>query len=351
MRSLQSKTAIESNMLTIDGSIGEGGGQVLRTSLALSMITQTPFRMVNIRAGRKKPGLQRQHLAAVLAATDVSHARVEGASVGSTTLSFEPDRPSAGEFHFDIGSAGSTTLVLQTVLPALMLAGKPSSVVLVGGTHNPMAPTYDFLKCSFLPVLQRMGSSIDLRLERYGFYPRGGGILRADITPCHSLGELDLRERGDICSTSATAIVSGLPRHIAERELEVIRASYGWGHGRLEIHEINPPAGQGNLVHITIECEHVTEIVTAFGSRRVRAEDVARQAIREATDYVDTQTPVGPHLADQLLLPLALAGRGRFRTSTPTTHTVTNVEVIRRFLDVPMAIIPLADGTFEIAVQ
>src|SRR5437764_3869585 len=215
-------------MITIDGSFGEGGGQILRTSLALSLVTQKPFRIERIRAGRKNPGLLRQHLAAVNAAAQVGYAEVKGADLGSCDLSFAPQAVAAGRYHFAIGTAGSATLVLQTVLPALILADTPSTLVLEGGTHNPYAPPFDFLEKTFLPLLNEMGPQVRARLERHGFYPAGGGRFVVDITPASRLGRLELNERGAITRRAARALVARLPQQIGERELMVIGSKLAW---------------------------------------------------------------------------------------------------------------------------
>ena len=183
-------------MITIDGSRGEGGGQVLRTSLALSLATGAPFRIEGIRAQRPKPGLLRQHLTAVQAAAAVGRARVEGAVAGASALTFSPDGVHAGEYAFSIGTAGSATLVLQTILPPLLVAGGRSVVTLEGGTHNPWAPPFDYLERVFLPVVNRLGPRVAVTLERHGFYPAGGGRFTITIEPAPRLARLDLCDRG-----------------------------------------------------------------------------------------------------------------------------------------------------------
>src|SRR2546428_9297761 len=160
-------------MITIDGSFGEGGGQILRTALSLSLATGTPFRIENIRAGRKKAGLLRQHLTAVLAAAEIGAAEIEGATLGSTMLTFTPKSVRAGEYRFAVGTAGSGTLVFQTILPALLRASAATRVTIEGGTHNSAAPPFDFLDRTFLPLIRKMGATVSLKLERYGFYPAG----------------------------------------------------------------------------------------------------------------------------------------------------------------------------------
>ena len=207
-------------MICIDGSFGEGGGQILRTALSLSLSTGTPFRIQNIRAGRERPGLLRQHLTAVLAASEIGEAQVEGAVLGSTEVTFTPATVRSGEFHFAVGTAGSGTLVFQTILPALMRAAAPTRVVIEGGTHNFAAPPFDFLDRTFLPLIARMGPRVSVKLERYGFYPAGGGRFVAEIEPCRSLTPIYLGVRGEIRSKRVRAIVANLSRRIAEREIE-----------------------------------------------------------------------------------------------------------------------------------
>src|SRR5262245_55571056 len=190
-------------MITIDGSFGEGGGQILRTSLALSLVTGKPFRIENIRAGRKNPGLLRQHLTAVNAAASIGQAEITGASIGSTLLTIAPSKITHGNYHFAVGTAGSSTLVLQTVLPALLIADGPTRLTIEGGTHNPFAPPFDFLARAFLPLLTRMGVNVNANLDRYGFYPAGGGRIEITISPTGKLLPLVLESRGEIRSRQA----------------------------------------------------------------------------------------------------------------------------------------------------
>lgn len=338
-------------MLIIDGSQGEGGGQILRSSLALSLVSGQPFRIVHIRSGRKMPGLMRQHLTAVEAAVAVGRARVEGAHIGSQQLTFHPQGIAGGEYHFSVGTAGSCTLVLQTVLPALLTASVPSQLVLEGGTHNPFAPPFDFLARSFLPLIGRMGPQISARLLRSGFYPAGGGKFTVSIAPVPKLFPFDLMQRGAILQRSARATVARLPRSIAERELKVVRAGLGWDAQCCSVEEDTSSHGPGNVLCIEIAGEQVTEVFTGFGELGVSAETVAKRAVREAQEYLAAGVPVGCHLADQLLLPMALAGGGRFRTLAPTRHATTNAEVIRKFLPVEVTMRELAANDWEIIVE
>jgi RNA 3'-terminal phosphate cyclase (ATP) len=317
-------------MLVIDGSQGEGGGQVLRTSLALSLVTNTPFRIENIRARRSRPGLMRQHLTAVKAAAEVGRAHVSGDEVGSKVLEFRPKEAQPGDYRFSVGTAGSVTLVFQTILPALMGMDAPSMLIFEGGTHNPMAPPFEFLSRVYAPLVAKMGVGLGLELQRAGFYPAGGGRFRAAVQPGR-LQALDLVHRGAIQMRRANAIFSSLPSHIARRELDAVKRALRFTEEECRELEVDS-AGPGNVLQIEIECEHVTEIISAFGEKGVRAEDVADQAVVETLQFLDADVPVGAHLADQLLLLLALAGGGSFRTVEPTLHTTTQVEIIKNFL-------------------
>ena len=336
-------------MITIDGSYGEGGGQILRTSLALSLVTGKPFSISNIRAGRKKPGLMRQHLTAVNAAAEIGQAAIEGNIIGSQAFTFEPEMIKPGNFHFAIGSAGSCTLVFQTILPALLIAGEPSEIILEGGTHNPFAPPFDFLEKAFLPVINRMGPKVAAVLEKPGFYPAGGGRFRVSIGPA-GLNGIDLLERGNIINQTARASVANLPVNIANRELKVIREKLEWGRERLKAVEVENSQGPGNILTVEIESDNITELFTGFGEKGISAEKVAKQTVKSVQEYLAFNVPVGRYLADQLLLPMALAGGGKFRTLSPTKHTQTNVEIIKKFLDVEIAMNAYDQNQWEIEI-
>lgn len=318
-------------MLTIDGALGEGGGQVLRTALALSTVTRTPFRIVRIRARRQRPGLLRQHLAAVRASAQLCRARVQGDALGGAELSFEPGAVEHGQYYFQIGTAGSTTLLLQTVLPPLLLAPGSSRIVLEGGTHNPLAPPLDFLVQSFLPLLQRMGASVCARLERHGFYPAGGGRFVFELRGGARLQPLRLLERGPIEHVAVRAIVANIPDHVARRESQALAAQLA--DLPLEVHTQRvESAGPGNVVLVTVRAASITETFCGFGEARQRAEAVAHRLAGEVRRYVSAGVPVGEHLADQLLLPMVLGEGGEFRTLPPSQHLRTNIDVIHQFM-------------------
>ncbi len=319
--------------------MGEGGGQVLRSSLAYSLLTSTPFRVTNIRAKRARPGLMRQHLVAVNAATQIGDAEVSGAELGSTELVFRPKAIRPGNYTFSIGGAGSTTLVFQTILLPLMLGAKdPSVVTFEGGTHNPMAPPVPFLERAFLPVLARMGGRVDVTFERYGFYPAGGGRWTATIYPAATLERLELLHRGEVRARSATALVAQIPPAVAVRELDTLSTALGWDRAWSRPHMIENSHGPGNALLATLDSQHVTEVFTGFGERGVRAEVIAETLAREILHYLAADVPVGQHLADQLLLPMALGGGGSFRTVKPSAHSLTQLDLARIFLAVDGAI-------------
>jgi RNA 3'-terminal phosphate cyclase (ATP) len=319
-------------MIEIDGAQGEGGGQILRSALSLSMCTQQPFRIRAIRAGRTKPGLLRQHLTALKAAQAVCGAEVEGDSLGSSEVCFRPGRVAGGDYRFDVGTAGSCTLVLQTVLPPLMLAAEHSTVRVTGGTHAKAAPPVDFLQHAYLPLIERMGARVTVEMERPGFYPRGGGVVTALIEPTRALTGLQLIERGAWKSGEARAYVAAVPIHVAERELAVVGRSLGWGPEQRIVQPWANDYGPGNALTLTLVHEQVTEVFAAFGEKTVRAEEVAGAAVQEAQAYLATRAAVGGYLADQLQLPMALAGAGAFTTCEVTPHFVSNGVVIEQFL-------------------
>jgi RNA 3'-terminal phosphate cyclase (ATP) len=335
-------------MLVLDGSQGEGGGQILRSALSLSLLTGTPFRIENIRAGRPRPGLMRQHLTAVQAAATISAAEVSDAAIGARSLTFRPGPVRAGAYELAVGTAGSTTLVLQTVLLALATAEGSSTLRLEGGTHNPTSPPYEFLAKAYLPLLRRMGPRVEATLERAGFYPAGGGRLAVSIEPCAKLAPLAVEERGAIVGRRARAVVANLPRGIAERELRELTSRLGWGaEGAFSIETCTDSLGPGNVVMTEIESQHLTEVFVGFGMKGVAAEVVALGVADETNRYLASGAPVGQHLADQLVLPLALAGAGSFRTSDVTPHTRSQLAVVERFLEVRPRVQRLDDGTWR----
>jgi len=319
--------------IIIDGSEGEGGGQVLRTSLSLSAITGKPVRIENVRGRRKKPGLFRQHLTAFKAAAEICDAQMEGADLGSSEIAFHPNEIKGGDYKFAIGSAGATNLVAQTVLPILAYADKPSSVSITGGTHNLWAPTFDFLDQAFLPQFREMGGRASVELNSHGFYPAGGGSITLSIKPSGEPKRLELVKRGERVSERAEVVLSNLKRDIGNRELKTLLHKMNLKPEQGEITHVDGP-GPGNVVSLFLEYENLTEVFVNLGQHGVRAEAVANQIVQDSRDYLISDAAIGEHLADQLLLPMALLGGGVFTTTEISQHTRTNIDIIRLFLDV-----------------
>ena len=335
-------------IIELDGSQGEGGGQILRSALTLSMCTGYPIQIKNIRAKRKKPGLMRQHLTAVQAASAISAAKVEGAIVGATELKFVPGVIKGGDYRFSIGTAGSCTLVLQTILPALLTASQDSHISLNGGTHNSMSPPFHFLQRAFVPLLTRMGAGVELELHRYGFYPAGGGEISLQVKAGRQLAPLYLDSRGERVNAYAESFFAGLPAHIAERELAVVKKHMTWSDDQLLMRGLDRNQGPGNALLITLGYEQVTEVFTGFGEKGVSAETVAKSAIKAARHYMASQATVSHFLADQLLLPMALAGGGCFIATDWSLHAATNAEVIRQFLPIDIHTEKMASGDVRV---
>ncbi len=337
-------------MLQIDGKMGEGGGQVLRASLALSLVTGKPFVIEDIRGGRSKPGLLRQHFAAVRAAAEISDAELSEVSVGSSRLEFHPRKISGGDYQFAVGSAGSASLVLQTVLTPLLLADAPSRLQFEGGTHNPMAPPVDFVQQTFIPRLSEMGAQVSVTLNRFGFYPAGGGRFSAEVEPCGNHVRLDLTERPVDVKLRAVAYVSQIPESIGQRELRVLAAELPLPLESSEIVVVSDAIGPGNALTVAIESDRVVEVITGFGEKGTAAERVAKKVANAVKRYLKAGAPVGAHLADQLIVPMAVGAGGRFRTLPPSRHLETVVEIARQFLDVDISLTPTDAIAWDVEV-
>lgn len=312
------------------------------------MVTGTPFRIENIRAARSRPGLRRQHLTAVRSAQTICRAEVDGATLGASTLVFRPGVVRSGNYAFDIETAGSTVLVAQTLIPALLRAKGCSHLFVEGGTHNPQSPPFEFLERVYLPLLRRMGATIETTLERPGYFPAGGGRLAVTVSSICKLSTLEVTDRGRLLSTSAEARVLNLPISIAERELGVVGDELSWES--LHAEQETDGKGPGNVLILTLEFEGLTEIFTGYGERGVRAETVARRVVREVRRYLETGAALGPHLADQLLLPMALAGGGSFTTVQPSSHTRTNSSIIEEFLPINIGMEQTSERIWTVSI-
>lgn len=340
--------AIEHETVILDGRMGEGGGQILRSAISLSMLTGRPLQMHHVRGGRRKPGLLRQHLTALQAAAQICGGRVEGAQLRSEQFRFWPGELTGGEYRFAIGSAGSTSLVFQTLLPALIRARGPSTIRISGGTHNDFAPSFHFLRDSFALALAQMGAKLRLELGGWGFNPAGGGELIAHVKP-GSLRPVELVSRGAVEAIELSAAVCRIPPGVATRELQVLANGLGLPADVGEALRVESP-GPGNAVWVTVRCAGVTAVFDGLGSRGVSAEQVAKGVLAKVRAWQRAGVPVGPYLADQLLLPMAMAGGGRLRAQPLSLHARTNIEVIERFLPVRFGVTP-RDGAVDVEVR
>lgn len=321
-------------LIQLDGT--DGGGQMLRTALSLAMVTGQPFRMMNIRGKRQKPGLMRQHLTCVKAACEISDGTADGAEIGSTELVFRAGKIRGGNHQFAIGTAGSTSLLFQTLLPALLHAEGESTLRLEGGTHNPLAPPFEFIDRVFLPAIGKMGADATVTLVQSGFAPVGGGVIECAIQPCKKLQPFHLHEPGELKFTNLRVPVRNLPISIAGRMLDAALAQCPSDDATVEIREPGP--GRGVCCLCEAVFENTTELTSAFGETNVTAERVGKRAGKSLHDFIGSGSAVGRHLADQLLLPMALAGEGSFTTMVPDDHVPTNISVIEKFLTVRFSV-------------
>lgn len=323
-------------MLKIDGSYGEGGGQIIRTALTLSCITSLPVKIRKVRAGREKPGLRPQHVTCVEAAAMLCDAEVTGAEVGSEKLTFRPTRPVySGEYCFKIETAGAASLVMQTVLLPLVISEGESTVHVTGGTHVPHSPTAHYLRDVYAPMLIQSGADVVITLPQYGWYPEGGGEIVAKIQGRPKLKAQTLVERGELERVFGVGLASNLQVHIpqrltsrAEGQLEELEAPV----------DIRPEKATGRStgagLFLTAEYENGRGGFTSIGSRGLPSETVADNATQELLKFHRSNAAVDPHLADQLLLILALAyGASSYTTSQITRHLETNQWVIQQFLE------------------
>ena len=338
-------------VIEVNGGMGEGGGQILRSSLTLSMVTGKPFTMKNIRHKRKTPGLLRQHLTAVKASAQICDAQVTGAQLKSTNLTFIPNKVRSGQYEFAIGTAGSTNLVAQTLLPALMLSDQESHVVIHGGTHNSLAPSTDFLRNSFLPQLLKMGYCAEITLEHHGFNPGGGGTITLKTIPSNQIQPLNLLRRGDEKKRTGCIINAGLKSMIAQRECKIIEKILNWPESEINVINLRNPISAANIITLMVEYENITETVTEMGSIRIKAETVATRACDQLLKNISSQAVVSEHLADQLLIPMVLAGGGQFLTCQPSLHTLTNIGVIKQFIPCDIDTTKETDNTWLVTIK
>ncbi len=331
----------KNEMVKIDGSYGEGGGQILRSALAFSAILQRPLMVHHIRAKRKNPGLRHQHLKGVEALTQITEAEVQGAQIGSETVTFFPKKIIARDYRFEVGngkkSAGSVMLLLQTLLPPLSFTQIPSRLTLVGGTHVPWSPPFQYLSEVLSPILCSMGISVEASIDRWGWYPQGGGIIRVEIRPDLQFKPISLLDRGTLKKIRGLSATSHLPKHVAERQkdyaLKKLEKEMKMD-AEITILDNVPGNGPGSFFFLVAESEKVIAGFSSLGERGKSAEEVAKEAIDSLKDYTESNGCIDPHLADQLVPFIILAkGHSVFSTTRVTEHLLTNLWVIRHFFD------------------
>ena len=325
--------------LEIDGSTGEGGGQILRTSLAMSALFGKPIKINNIRSGRQKPGLQAQHLTGVNALAKITNAEVKGASLGSQELIFSPKSIQFGEYRFDVSdikaSAGSVSLILQAILLPLALSGGVSKVTILGGTHVSWSPPIHYFQSVYLPIISRMGVKMDIKLITWGWYPVGGGQIEAEINPAN-LGNIDLTQRGMLKSIKCISAVSNLPISIAQRQIDQASSVFRSKNIKADFEVINAPSrGPGTGTFIFAEFENSLAGFSSLGAKGKRSEEVANEACQDCLRFLESGMAIEEHLADQLVPLMALAeGHSCFTTSKISLHLLTNIWVAEQFLPV-----------------
>lgn len=337
--------------IEIDGSFGEGGGQILRTALSLSCITGCGLKLFNIRKSRKKPGLMQQHLTCVNAVSEICNAEVWGNETGSTELNFVPQKIKSGHYSFDIKTAGSSSLVIQTLLPPLLFADKPSHIRIKGGTHVPFSPPYDYISGVFIPMLNRIGIKAESSIRQYGFYPKGGGEVGFMIFPAEKISGMHAVSRGKLLSITGYSAVSNLPLNIAERQKTAVIQNLSPLSSDINILEV-PSFGQGTFVFLKSEYENALAGFSSLGERGKRAEDIGKDAVTLFKDFHKTSACLDPHLADQIVIYLSLAREdSTFTTSRITQHLLTNLWTTEKFLKIRYEIEGALDSEGRISIS
>jgi len=345
-------------MINIDGSIGEGGGQILRTALSLSMITGTPFHIDRIRDNRIKPGLRSQHLTALNAARKISKAETHGVVLNSTSVTFIPNKIYSGSYFFNIGTAGSVSLVLQTILVPLSLANSASSVTISGGTHVPWSPIFEYLKTTWSPFMNEIGYDFLLSLESSGFYPQGGGRITVVIQPIINSKPLDYINRGKLVSISGISSVANLDDNIASRQkIRALKMLYdselGIDNSKIKIKLTRIISqSKGSVLFLDALYENGRGGFSSLGEKGKRAEKVSEEAVNSMLKFHNKGGAVDKFMADQLLLPLSLIdGKSLFSTDQLSNHFYTNREIILKFLPVKIESTKQINGKITVSVE
>lgn len=328
------------NKIVIDGSLGEGGGQIFRSSLTLSLLTKKPLQIHNIRSKRSSPGLKQQHLTALKAAAEISNAQVEGDFSGSQEVLFVPGEIKPGKYSFKIPTAGSTALVLQTIFMPLSVASRTSHVSIIGGTHVPWSPPYHYLEWQWFPWMDRIGYPGKVGLHQCGYYPAGGGRLSCVILPADLIKPVQVTGRGKLIQIRGISAASNLPWDIPKRQRQRFVGRLGSSYPLNDIRSaVLPGQGKGTFLTVLLEFEKTTACFSSLGEKAKRAEIVADELVKQVEEYMAATGCVDAYLPDQLLIPLSFAnGQSSIQTPKITLHLMTNAEIIQQFMPVRISI-------------
>jgi RNA 3'-terminal phosphate cyclase (ATP) len=341
------------DFIKIDGSFGEGGGQILRTSVALSAITKKPVEVFNIRAKRNNPGLRPQHVTAVKAVASLCNASVENLSVGSSMIRFSPKEMQGGTMRMDVGTAGSITMILQAVIPTVSLANKKADVEFVGGTDVRWSPTFDYVRYVLRAAYKTLGINFDVNVLKRGYYPAGGGVVKASIEPCSKLNTLDMVSAPKV-EPKMISVCSSLPKHVAERQIAAALSKLQKENVKCNSYsaslEQSHSPGSSILVYSTSDYGPFIG-GDSIGEKDKRAEDVGSEAADKFLDGYLSNAPIDPYLADMLVLPLSLAyGRSKFAVNKASQHLSTNLYIASKIVNCTYEI-SKSDGNHLVIIE
>ncbi|CAG9813137.1 unnamed protein product [Phaedon cochleariae] len=333
-------------LIEIDGSLMEGGGQILRISLTLSALRRIPVRIINIRGGRSKPGLMEQHFKGILLLKEICSANVKGAALGSTQVEFWPGEIEGGSFRAQVKTAGSISLLLQVALPCTLFAKTPTTLTLQGGTNAEMAPQIDYTTEVFRPILEKFGATFDFDLVRRGYFPKGNGEVIVNVKPIQKLNPIELMERGHVTSIYGWSFVAGtfperLSHQMADSATKVLKS---YSRVNIERYKEDRNVAPDNCSGILLIAETDTKCIlgsSALGKRNESAEETGKRAGEDLKDVLDEGSCFDKHSQDQIIILMALAkGQSRVRVGDITMHTKTAIFVVEKMTKVKFEIIP-----------
>lgn len=336
-------------MIEIDGSKGEGGGQILRTSIALSAVTSQPVKIKNIRANRPNPGLAPSHVTSIEAVAKIADAEVDDLYPGSKQITFRPGQLVGDEYEFDVGTAGSISLILQSCLIPAALARSSVIMNIKGGTDVRWSPPIDYMRLVHIPMLRMFGPSCDIEIEARGFYPEGGGEIVAEVSPAGGFSAADIRIQGKVLRIEGVAYAQNLPEHVVTRmKHAALKSVVGFGEVKIES-RLGKGHSTGAGIVLSAVCENTTLGASALGEKGVRSEVLGEDCANDLLETISSHATVDEHMLDQIIPYMALAkGRSRVLAEEITSHARTNIEVVEEFLGKRFEIAEV-DGLFEVA--